>query len=110
MQLNVKNQQKIPLEHFWLFKTDVNPSIIDVRTKAEYLNGHIQGAYLMDINEPSFPEKVADMSKFGYYLLYCDDGERSESAMKLMNRLGFNNVYVLEGGIFAWRSQGYELV
>lgn len=110
MQLNLKNQQKLPLEHFWRFQADTNPSIIDVRTKEEYLNGHLKGAHLMDINEPSFPEKVADMSKFDSYLLYCDDGKRSESAGNLMSRLGFKHVYVLEGGIFAWRSRGYELV
>ncbi|PSR06325.1 MAG: hypothetical protein BRD49_01095 [Bacteroidetes bacterium SW_10_40_5] len=78
---------------------------MDVRTKDEYLNAPIQETYLIDINEPSFPEKVADMSKFGCYLLYGDEGKRSESAARLMNRLGFNRVYLLDGWIVSWRNR-----
>jgi len=43
-------------------------------------------------------------------LVYCRSGSMSKSASKEISRLGYKNVYDLEGGINAYREQNNEVV
>ena len=71
-------------------------AIIDVRSKQEYKEGHIDGA----INIPLFDIKrdiqtyVADKNTI--VILYCDAGVRSRKAQKILISLGYRNAYNLE--------------
>lgn len=65
--------------------------IIDVRTKGEYDQGHINGAIHHDLAEMMrgvFP----DVSKDEKIILYCQSGGRSMMATDLMKKAGFTNV------------------
>lgn len=71
--------------------------LIDVRSKKEYLEGHLNGA----INIPLFNirkniDKVNTNKKI---LVYCQTGSRSKRALKILEELGFSEVYNLKGGI-----------
>ena len=73
--------------------------LIDVRSNQEYREGHLQGA----INIPDF-EIVTRIQrevpkKNQLIVVYCQYGGRSRSAMMIMNKLGYNNVYNLYGGL-----------
>lgn len=79
--------------------------ILDVRTKEEYDQAHIEGAILI----PDYQLKEQAESKLPNkeekILLYCRSGNRSESAAKILIEMGYSKVYDF-GGIIDWP---YEL-
>ena len=77
--------------------------ILDVRTKAEYNGNRIAGAVNQDFWSQSFVDSISKLQRDRIYLVYCTSGVRSKSAMKKMGELGFQRVYNLKGGIWAWR-------
>ncbi|KAJ3015136.1 hypothetical protein HKX48_004757 [Thoreauomyces humboldtii] len=42
------------------------------------------------------------------YVVYCASGKRSLLAAESLTRMGYKNVYALEGGIGAWKKAGYS--
>ena len=80
--------------------------IIDVRTPAEFANGHIKGARNIDIQNPSFLEQIKALDKDTAYVVNCRFGGRSSRAGSFMDELGFKNVMNLDGGIIAWEEEG----
>jgi rhodanese-related sulfurtransferase len=84
--------------------------LLDVRTDWEYAEGHLKQAQNSDVNSPVF-EKLAnilDSEKPCY--VYCHSGGRSSEASALLVSKGMKKVYNLEGGISAWKKQGYPVV
>lgn len=77
--------------------------ILDVRTPAEYKQGHIKGSKSLNLFDASFGNKVGNWDKEQVYLVYCRSGNRSAQACKLMAKQGFNKLYNLKGGYGAWQ-------
>lgn len=80
-----------------------NVQLVDVRTKAEYDRGAIEGAILINFWSDDFLSKVAlqfDKNKPIY--LYCKIGRRSSRAAKVLAEKGFTKVFSLEGGYSNW--------
>ena len=67
--------------------------IIDVRTPAEFDEGHLAEAQLIDVQNPAFVEQVRDLDPDGPYLVYCRTGNRSAQAVSIMRDLGFTELY-----------------
>lgn len=65
--------------------------IIDVRTKREYYCGHIEGAELFDIMNMMYG-KFPELPKDEEIILYCESGNRSMMAKKMMEKQGFTNI------------------
>ncbi len=76
--------------------------LLDVRTPAEYEQGFIADAQLMNFNSPEFANQLENLDKAKTYLIYCRSGGRSGRALNLMLESGFLNVFDLQGGILAW--------
>lgn len=74
-------------------------TLIDVRTKEEYDESHIENAINIDIYSPSFEGKITELDKTKSYLVYCTSGSRSMHAVMFMRKNGFENVENLGGGI-----------
>jgi rhodanese-related sulfurtransferase len=93
-------------------KNKANPSfiILDVRTPAEFADGHLEKALNIDVSNPSFETGVGKMGRDATYLVYCRTGNRSRTALDIMNRLGFRYIYHLEAGITSWEAAGYPVV
>lgn len=75
--------------------------ILDVRTEAEFRQGHIEGALLIpdyDILSQA-EQKLPDKNKT--ILVYCRTGNRSRRAAKDLISLGYKDVYDF-GGIVDW--------
>ncbi len=71
--------------------------IIDVRSKKEYGEGHLNGA--MNISLFSIKKNVNKINTKKKILVYCQSGLRSKKALKVLEDLGIKNVYNLKGGI-----------
>jgi rhodanese-related sulfurtransferase len=83
--------------------------ILDVRTRDEYVAGHIEGAINLDYYDPSFAAAVGALDPGDTYLVYCRSGVRSAAAIDIMVKKGFSDLYNLEGGTVAWTAAGYPL-
>jgi phage shock protein E len=75
--------------------------ILDVRTEAEFSEGHIKGAVLIPHNK--IKEHAGDLlpDKDQIILIYCRSGNRSAYASLELIELGYKNVYDF-GGIIDW--------
>ncbi len=73
-------------------------TIVDIRTREEYLSGHISGAVNIDFYSKNFEEELNKLEKDRVYLIYCRTDRRSSAAIKMMRILGFKRVYRLKGG------------
>jgi rhodanese-related sulfurtransferase len=93
-----------------LLTADDGVEVIDVRTPEEFADGHIEGAAMIDFYSESFAAQIADLDPNATYLVYCRSGNRSGQTLALMDELGFEQVYDLDGGVLAWDAQGGPLV
>tara|TARA_R110002012_G_scaffold230933_1_gene403679 strand:+ start:422 stop:805 length:384 start_codon:yes stop_codon:yes gene_type:complete len=83
-----------------------NVTLIDVRTSEEYESGHLDKAQNIDfLNEELFITEIEKFDKSQPIYIYCRSGNRSGKAATLMQELGFQNIYDLEGGYLNWTSK-----
>ena len=66
--------------------------IIDVRTPEEFAAGHLDGAMLIDIKNPSFDAEIARLDTTASYIVYCRSGNRSAQAVDRMREIGIENI------------------
>ncbi|WP_034043803.1 rhodanese-like domain-containing protein [Wocania ichthyoenteri] len=91
-------------------ESDDNAVIIDVRTVDEVADGIIANAIHIDIYKgQEFINEVEALDKDKNYYVYCRSGNRSGQACGIMNQLGFENAYNLEGGILEWEGDLVDL-
>ena len=83
-------------------KETPNAVVLDVRTPEEFAEGNIEGAINIDFKAPDFEQKIGELDKNKTYLVYCLSGIRSKKAADRMSELGFESLYVLNGGYSAW--------
>lgn len=81
-------------------------TILDVRTADEFKEGHIKGAKNMDITENDFEAKLGTLDKSKPVLVHCQAGGRSTRSLPTLEKLGFTQVYHLDGGFKDWVQAG----
>ena len=83
--------------------------VVDVRETDEYVAGHLPDARNIPLG--SLDERVGELEKFKKtpLILVCQTGTRSGTACKKLQRLGFEKVQNLDGGIKAWAEAGLPL-
>lgn len=84
--------------------------LLDVRTPAEFAQGHLPGAVNIDVESPDFLQAISGLDQNQAYAVYCRSANRSKVAMNAMQQAGFTQLYDLAGGINAWKSAGGEVV
>ncbi len=97
-------------EAYEMLHQDERPSdlvLLDVRTPAEYEQGHLEESVLINIGDPSFREKINELDRNKTYVVYCRSGRRSNRAAGIMEEMGFNEVYNVQGGLLAWKAANY---
>lgn len=85
-----------------LIHENSNTIILDVRTKGEYLSGHIPGAKLISLNQ--LPDDIDDFEehKNKPIIVYCATGVRSKTAVSILLENRFSNIYHLYEGFSNW--------
>jgi rhodanese-related sulfurtransferase len=84
--------------------------LIDVRKPEEVEEGMIQGAMNIDYSNSGFTESIDSLDDTKTYFLYCKTAKRSTGAAEKMKQLGFQKIFVLQGGINNWQNDGQEVV
>ena len=80
--------------------------LLDVRTHQEYAEGHIDGAFNINIQSDDFQQRAEkELSKDSTILVYCRSGRRSMEAAEMLTKLGYK-VVNLKGGIIEWKGDG----
>ena len=83
--------------------SDDNAFVLDVRTEAEVADGIIPNAIHIDIYKgQEFIHDIENRDKSKSYYVYCRSVNRSGQACKIMEQLGFENAFNLEGGMLQW--------
>ena len=87
-----------------------NAVIVDVNEADKFKNGHISHA----INLPfgNFVNSIGKLKKHKTkpIVLICETGAQSKKAAPLLKKNEFADVYVLSGGLAAWRKDNLPLV
>ena len=78
--------------------------LIDVREQSEWNQGHAPGATLIPLG--SVPNRLTDIPRDQDVLLICRSGNRSRSAQRQLQQLGYQRVFNVTGGMNAWASAG----
>lgn len=79
---------------------------VDVRTVAEYSEGHIPGSLNINVLDKQFidnADKILDRNH--PVAVYCKSGRRSRNAAKQLEEKGFK-VYNLDTGFEGWEKNG----
>ena len=86
-------------EELAIFVESGHVTLIDVRTREEYDQGHIPGAQLMPLDQ--FNPSEIDLNPYMTVVLYCRSGRRSGIAAERMAEHTGEPAQHLKGGILA---------
>jgi rhodanese-related sulfurtransferase len=77
------------------------PTIVDVRFRSEFDQGHVPGA----INTPFWAPQVAKLpeDRGTELVIYCGHGQRAWIARQLLALRGYRNASLLEGHAKGWK-------
>ena len=80
--------------------------LIDIRTPDEYTKEHIKGAINKTLNELNSHDFFEDE----IVVFHCQSGNRTRQAEGFFSKLPIKNVYILKGGINAWKKEKLQTV
>jgi len=83
--------------------------VVDLRDNAAFLQGHIVGA--KNIPHTRLAQSQQELSKYKEkpIILTCEMGRQSGPSGMILRKMGFTRVYMLAGGVQAWRAAGLPL-
>ncbi len=92
-----------------LLENDNNVSLLDVRTIAEYKEGHLRDATLIPVDALAKNLGMLKQDKNKKIIVYCHSGSRSVVASRILEKNGFTPLNV-KGGIIALKGANAEIV
>jgi len=92
-----------------LLENDDNVSLLDVRTIAEYKEGHLRDATLIPMSALAKNLGMLKQDKNKKIIVYCRSGSRSVSASRILEEHGFTPLNV-KGGIIQLMAEKVEIV
>jgi rhodanese-related sulfurtransferase len=83
--------------------------LVDVREESEWAKDHLPGAVHLGkgIIERDIEQTIPQLG--ASIVLYCGGGYRSALAADNLQKMGYTNVWSMDGGIRGWREKGYPL-
>ena len=79
-------------------------------TEDEYNSGYIENSLNIDYFSNEFSVNADKLDKTIPIILYCRSGKRSSMSANKISKLGFKEIYNLEGGILEWIEEGNAIV
>lgn len=101
--------KSVSVDEFATLIADPEVQRLDVRTVAEYSEGHIPGSINVNVLDDAF-EAVADsvLQKDKPVAVYCRSGKRSKKAAGILSKKGYT-IYDLDKGFIGWEGAGKEV-
>lgn len=101
--------RNLSADQFEQLLQDRNVQLVDVRTVAEYTEGHLPGSVNINVLDEAFAARVDEiLQKEQPVAVYCKSGRRSRKAARLLVEKGYR-VCNLDKGIQGWLEQGKEV-
>ena len=84
-------------------------TLVDVREDNEWAKGHLPRAIHIGrgVLERDVEDQIPDLGT--EIVLYCGGGFRSALAAESLERMGYTNVYSMDGGYRGWTEKSYGL-
>jgi len=84
-------------------------TLVDVREESEFAQDHLPGAVHLGrgVIERDIEARAPDLN--APMILYCGGGFRSALAADNLQKMGYNNVVSMDGGIREWWEKNYPL-
>ena len=86
-------------EVYEMLANNDNAVLLDVRSSQEYEEGHITNALNIPTYEIYSKAQKIIQNKDTIIICYCTVGVRSKKAIKMLKKLGYKNLYHLDGGM-----------
>ena len=87
-----------------------NALVVDLRAQGEFEKGHIPGSKNVLMSQFDPENKKLAGARALPVVVVCKDGQTSGGAAKRLKKAGFEQVYVLDGGIAGWQQADLPLV
>lgn len=89
---------------------DTQLLVLDVRSAAEFNEGHIPGA--INIPFDAIGDRIAELGPPGQrdVVVYCRSGRRSAIALTTLKEAGFSRLFHLEGDYLRWSEEARTIV
>jgi rhodanese-related sulfurtransferase len=84
--------------------------VLDVRTSAEYADGHIPGAINIPHDELAGRIEELANARGSDIVVYCGSGKRAAIALGVLEKQGFTRLYHLAGDYMRWSEEKRPVV
>ena len=88
-----------------ILKENPKAIVLDIRTPAEFNEGHIRGAVNIDYKADSFESQLEKFDRDATYVMHCRSGRRSANSFETFRKLGFKNIVHMDDGILGWKQK-----
>jgi rhodanese-related sulfurtransferase len=105
---SLKYQSLDPYDFQMQYLREDSALLIDVREFFEYRKSRIKGALYLPSSE-GFDTAADTLDKEFSLFCYCYSGGRSRKALLFFYDMGFRKLYNLDGGITAWKQDGFPV-
>jgi hydroxyacylglutathione hydrolase len=82
-------------------------TLVDVRQRSEWEQGHIPGAIHFEAGRIAWEELPFPIDK--PLVIQCASGNRSMVAISVLKRRGIHSLMQVDGGINKWKMNGFEV-
>lgn len=105
-----ENVQSVPASAFAkMIQADTSLVLLDVRTAGEHAMGHIAGSMNIDVMSSDFQARAQQqLPKDKTIALYCQSGNRSKQAVRMLDKMGYK-VVELSTGFLGWQREGLPI-
>jgi len=108
-QTEVPSFSRLNIDEFYIrLNTEINKLILDVRPYKDFRKEHIPGSISIDDKE-TLIQLTDSLDLETYLFIYCEENSRSLEVCLMLQEQGFQNIYMLNGGILEWKKRKFEL-
>ncbi len=86
----------------WIIDKQPGIAIVDIRSDEDYVRYHIPGNAHIPFSQLSKSKELQDLKDADMIILASNGNTKAAQAWILLREMGFDNIYVLQGGINYW--------